>query len=174
MAIVKLQDGGAAVPFLVQRITDDVSRKPGAKAQYKFSGRTETDADATLWVFSDTAERQFARIGVDRHSVIGMWVEFSKTTAGYIDITRSADHAPVSAALFARGVHVAPYTLKGAPVLLAIDSRGDCIRRVRITSDTHDGVAREWLLGLLDHYDAQSQRPALALHAPSSRTEMSR
>ena len=32
----------------------------------------------------------------------------------------------------ARGVYEAPYLVKGCPALLAIDSQGNCVRRVRL------------------------------------------
>lgn len=60
-----------------------------------------------------------------------------------------------------RGVHWADYLNRGRPVLLAIDSRGECIRRVRLERDEDEEIAREWLDGLLEHYDPP--RPRLVL-----------
>lgn len=86
--ILKLEKGGEPVPFFVQRVTDDVSRKPSKERQYQFSGRTPEADDATVWVAVDTAERQFSRIGFTRESIVGKWVAFAKTAEGHIDIMR--------------------------------------------------------------------------------------
>lgn len=66
-----------------------------------------------------------------------------------------------AAVLLARGVHEAEYLVDGHPVLLAIDSQGNCVRRVKMAPDVHEGVARAYLNGLLDHYDPV--RPPLRL-----------
>jgi hypothetical protein len=84
MTIVKLQPGSPAVRFLASRIEDDKSAR--GTAQWKFVGRTATDAEALVYVSSETAERQCARIGLSRASIIGRWVEFSKTSQNFIDI----------------------------------------------------------------------------------------
>lgn len=55
--------------------------------------------------------------------------------------------------LLDRGVHFADYLLRGRPVLLAIDSRGECLKRVRLVRDEDEDMAREWLEGLIEHYD---------------------
>ena len=55
--------------------------------------------------------------------------------------------------LLGRGVWWADYLRDGRPVLLAIDSRGECIKRVRLVRDEDEELAREWLDGLLEHYD---------------------
>lgn len=48
-------------------------------------------------------------------------------------------------------------------MLLAIDSRGNCIKRVRLSPDGDESLAREWLDGLLEHYDPLPRRPQLRL-----------
>lgn len=63
--------------------------------------------------------------------------------------------------LLGRGVWWADYLVRGRPVLLAITSTGECIRRVRMDEDVNEGVARAFLSGLLDHYDPL--RPPLRL-----------
>lgn len=55
--------------------------------------------------------------------------------------------------LLDRGVWWADYLSRGRPVLLAIDSRGECLRRVRLDRDEDEEIAREWLDGLIEHYD---------------------
>ena len=68
-----------------------------------------------------------------------------------------------------RGVWWAEYLVSGCPVLLAIDSHGDCIRRVRMREDVDEGLARAFLTGLLDHTDpVPPPRPPLRLVKPSS------
>lgn len=67
-----------------------------------------------------------------------------------------------------RGVHWADYLLRGRPVLLAIDSRGELVKRVRLAEETDEGCARAFLCGLLDHYDPlPPPRPALRLVSES-------
>jgi hypothetical protein len=66
--------------------------------------------------------------------------------------------------LLPRGVHHADYLIDGCPVLLAIDSRGNCVKRGKLLPDTDEECARAWLEGLLDHYDPLPRRPALTLH----------
>ena len=55
--------------------------------------------------------------------------------------------------LLDRGVWEAEYLLAGRPVLLAITSRGECLKRVRLAVDDDEEIARAWLEGLLEHYD---------------------
>ena len=66
--------------------------------------------------------------------------------------------------LLPRGVHPADHLVGDCPVLLAIDSRGNCLRRVRLAPDIDEEVAREWLAGLIDHYDPLPRRPQLEVH----------
>jgi hypothetical protein len=96
--ILKPENGGPAVALHVTSIVDDVSNKPGKKAQYKFNGRTADGEAATAWIFTDTAERQFARIGITRETASNRWLEFSKTADGYWDINLPAGSPPVVAA----------------------------------------------------------------------------
>lgn len=63
--------------------------------------------------------------------------------------------------LLSRGVHRADYLVQGFPVLIAVDSNGNCLRRVKMAPDVHEGVARAFLTGLLDHHDPL--RPPLRL-----------
>lgn len=63
-----------------------------------------------------------------------------------------------------RGVWWADYLSRGRPVLLAIDSRGELVKRVRLERDEDEDIAREWLDGLLEHYDPPRR---LALVPPS-------
>jgi hypothetical protein len=73
--------------------------------------------------------------------------------------------------LLDRGVWWADYLNRGRPVLLAVDSHGECIRRVRLERDEDEEIAREWLEGLLEHYDPP--RPRLALVPRSERPHLS-
>lgn len=66
--------------------------------------------------------------------------------------------------LLPRGVHPADHLKDGCRLLLAIDSLGNCLRRAKITPDSSEECAREWLQGLLDHYDPLPSRPTLAVH----------
>ncbi len=68
--------------------------------------------------------------------------------------------------LLPRGVWSADYLVAGCPVLHAIDSRGNCVRRVRLAEGVDESAAREWLAGLLDHYDPV---PVLRLVRPAPR-----
>lgn len=68
-----------------------------------------------------------------------------------------------AAKLLGRGVWVADYLLDGRPVLLAVDSRGELRKRVRLASDADEEFAREWLEGLLEHYDPPVMVPRLTL-----------
>lgn len=65
--------------------------------------------------------------------------------------------------LLPRGVHWADHLVGGCPVLLAIDSRGNCLKRVRMQPTSDEAAAREWLEGLLDHYDPVPAPPQLQL-----------
>ena len=65
--------------------------------------------------------------------------------------------------LLDRGVWPAEYLIDGFPVLHAIDSKGNCLRRVRLADGVDEDAAHEWLAGLLEHYDP---RPALRLVKP--------
>lgn len=65
-----------------------------------------------------------------------------------------------AAHLLPRGVHLADYLIDGWPVLQAITSDGNCLRRVKLTDEVDEGVAREWLDGLLEHYDNPERRRA--------------
>lgn len=55
--------------------------------------------------------------------------------------------------LLPRGVHRAEYLVRGFVVLVAIDSQGNCLRRVPITSTRDEETASAWLEGVLEHYD---------------------
>lgn len=81
-------------------------------------------------------------------------------SASLLPATRSGDLLP-------RGVVQARYTLQGAPVLLATDSRGECIHQIRLAEDELfemcEEVATAWLEGLLDHYDPVPRRPTLGV-----------
>lgn len=68
--------------------------------------------------------------------------------------------------LLPRGVWFADYLVTGRPVLHAIDSHGNCIRRVRLSEDASESIARAWLEGLLEHYDALPSPPHLRLVKP--------
>lgn len=97
--ILKPEDGGPAVALFVTSIVDDVSKKPGKKAQFKFNGRTADEQPATAWLFTDSVERQFKRIGITRETATNRWLEFSKTAEGYWDINLPAGSPPAVAAL---------------------------------------------------------------------------
>lgn len=71
--------------------------------------------------------------------------------------------------LLPRGVHTADYLIDGHPALIAIDSHGNCIRRVKIVPSVDEECAHEWLEGLLDHYDPLPRRPVLLIVPPSPR-----
>lgn len=72
--------------------------------------------------------------------------------------------------LLPRGVHLAHYLVDGWPVLHAIDSNGNCLRRVKLTDEVDEGLARAWLEGLLEHYDSPARRRAhLRLVRPRAR-----
>lgn len=62
--------------------------------------------------------------------------------------------------LLPRGVQYAHYLVDGYRVLHAIDSRGNCLRRVKLTPDVDEELARAWLDGLLEHYDNPERRRA--------------
>lgn len=96
--ILKPEDGGPAVALFVTSIADDVSKKPGKKAQYKFTGRLADGDNAVAWLFVDSSERQFARIGLTRETASNRWLEFSKTADGYWDINLPAGSPPAVAA----------------------------------------------------------------------------
>jgi hypothetical protein len=68
---------------------------------------------------------------------------------------------PAAVALLPRGVRRADYLIEGYPVLHAIDSGGNCLRRVKMSPAVDEGCARAFLTGLLDHYDPV--RPPLRL-----------
>jgi hypothetical protein len=70
--------------------------------------------------------------------------------------------------LLGRGVWWADYLINGRPVLLAIASTGELIRRVRLARDEDEEVAREWLEGLIEHYDPP-RRIALVRPSPAPR-----
>lgn len=59
----------------------------------------------------------------------------------------------IAGKLLGRGVWFADYLIRGRPVLLAIDSRGECVKRVRLVRDEDEEIARDWLDGLIEHYD---------------------
>lgn len=65
--------------------------------------------------------------------------------------------------LLDRGVCYADYLIYGDRALLAIDSRGNCIRRIRLSPSVDEGCARAWLEGLLDHYDPLPRAPELRI-----------
>jgi hypothetical protein len=67
--------------------------------------------------------------------------------------------------LLGRGVWWADYLIRGRPVLLAITSAGECLRRVRLARDEDEDLAREWLDGLLEHYDPPPSRRLSLLRA---------
>lgn len=69
--------------------------------------------------------------------------------------------------MLGRGIHTAKYLLDGHRALMAIDSAGNCIKRVKLAPEVHEGLARAFLEGLLDHYDPVPVRPKLLL-LPSS------
>lgn len=52
-----------------------------------------------------------------------------------------------------RGVSFASYRIGGDPVLHAIDSQGNLLRRVRLRADVDETIARAFLEGLLEHDD---------------------
>lgn len=68
--------------------------------------------------------------------------------------------------LLPRGVWAAEYLIDGCPALHAIDSKGNCLRRVKLAVDTDEGVARAFLFGLLDHYDPVTPRLRLLPSSP--------
>lgn len=59
-----------------------------------------------------------------------------------------------------RGVHVAPCRVGGDRLLLAIDSRGELVRKVRLRPGVDEGIARAFLEGLLAHDDPEEPEPA--------------
>lgn len=65
--------------------------------------------------------------------------------------------------LLPRGVWPAGYMIDGLEVLLAIDSRGNCLRRVKLAEGVDEEIARAWLEGIIDHYDPAPKRPDLRL-----------
>jgi hypothetical protein len=68
------------------------------------------------------------------------------------------------APLPARGVHEEPYTKDGCLVLVAIDSKGDGRKRVKLSPGVSYDRARAWLEELLDRVDPiDPPRPPLAL-----------
>jgi len=69
--------------------------------------------------------------------------------------------------LLPRGVHHADYLVRGFAVLIAVDSQGNCLRRVPITSSRDEETARAWLEGVIEHYDPAPKLPVLTL-VPSS------
>jgi hypothetical protein len=69
--------------------------------------------------------------------------------------------------LLARGVEKAAYLLDGCEVLLAIDRGGNCVRRVRLTPDVDEDIARAWLEGYLERVDPEPVRPQLVLIRPT-------
>ena len=69
--------------------------------------------------------------------------------------------------LLERGVWKADYLLAGCEVLLAIDRHGNCVRRVRLTSDVDELVARAWLEGYVERVDPEPRRPQLLLVRPT-------
>lgn len=75
MAILKMIPG--------QRINFDVQAVEHVQGnfgpQYKFDGATPDDDHATIFLNTQTAERQLARVGLDVQSVIGRTVEFART-----------------------------------------------------------------------------------------------
>lgn len=68
-------------------------------------------------------------------------------------------HGSSAEVVLERGVHFAAYRSRGCRVLLAIDSHGDCIRRVRLGPEVDETIARAFLQGLLDHDDPQDCPP---------------
>lgn len=67
-----------------------------------------------------------------------------------------------------RGVHWAEYLIRGRPVLLAIDSRGELVKRVRLARDEDEEFAREWLAGLIEHYDPPRRLQLVKPPAPAA------
>lgn len=52
-----------------------------------------------------------------------------------------------------RGVYIAPYSVKGSRVLVAIDSRGEARKHQPITDDMSEVMMTAWLRSLLDRID---------------------
>lgn len=77
----------------------------------------------------------------------------------------------VAVPLLQRGVWTADYLIEGHPVLHAIDSNGNCLRRVKMSPAVDETCARAWLNGLLDHYDPML--PRLSLVTSSTTTRLS-
>lgn len=63
--------------------------------------------------------------------------------------------------LLDRGVWYAGYLVEGDSVLLAIDSHGNCLRRVRLSVGVDESCARAWLEGLIEHHDPAPRVPEL-------------
>jgi hypothetical protein len=68
-------------------------------------------------------------------------------------LVRGLSHAVSAVARPVRGVRLADYCVRGRPVLIAIDSAGNCVRRVRVMPNMDEEIVREWLWGYLERVD---------------------
>jgi hypothetical protein len=73
-----------------------------------------------------------------------------------------------------RGVHFADYLVDNCRVMLAIDSRGNCIQRIKLGPDRSEMLSRAHCDGMLDHYDPVPAPPVLRLVKPARERRMGR
>lgn len=59
--------------------------------------------------------------------------------------------------LLDRGVWREPYTMAGCDVLIAVDRRGDIVKRVQLRAGVDEGRATAWLEELLERVDPAPQ-----------------
>lgn len=62
-----------------------------------------------------------------------------------------------------RGVYWARHTKGGRPICYAVDSRGDVVKRYRVTHDSLASAAVASLWNLLDAIDPSPQKPPLRI-----------